>query len=71
VDLDPRSVTGLHKLIKVAKEIKASGRTPRKTDRSLLWWFGYHAVKAMWQLAGLVGLAWIAKKLGLTNVEIP
>ena len=64
-EIDARSVTGLHRLVKVVKEAKAQGRPPRRNDRSLAWWFGYHAVKALTQIAGLVGLAWIAKKLGL------
>ena len=39
----------------------------RRKDTKPRWWpFAFHAFKAVVQLLGIVALAWIAKKLGLT-----
>jgi hypothetical protein len=39
----------------------------RKRDTKPRWWpFAFHAWKSLVQLLGIVALAWIAKKCGLT-----
>lgn len=73
VDLDGRTVTGLHRLVRLHKKIKAEGREPRKGDRSLLWWVGYHLAKAAAQLLlalGVLAVAAWAKHCGVKLPEI-
>lgn len=59
-EADERTVTGAHRIVTRTGYGKRPGDKPR-------WWpFAFHAYKALVQLAGLIGLAWLAKKLGLT-----
>ena len=60
-DLDDRTPTAAWHI--VSRERYGN----RKQDRKPRWWpFAFHAFKAVVQLLGIVALAWIAKKLGLT-----
>ena len=60
-DVDPHTATGAYRIVAQKGYGK---RDPHDKPR---WWpFAFHAYKALVQLAGVVGLAWLAKKLGLT-----
>lgn len=63
VDVDPRTTTGTYRI--VAR--KGYGSRP-KHDKP--WWFPFvfHAYRSIIQLLGLVGLAWLMRKLGLAVV---
>jgi hypothetical protein len=67
-DIDPRTTTGLYRLTKVARARKKEGKSLRTEDKSLMWWFGYHAIKALWPPAAFIAAYWVAKKLG---VQVP
>lgn len=61
-DVDVERPTGAY-LIVSRKKYGA-----RPTDKPRWWPFAFHAYKALVQLAGLLGLAWLAKRLNLTVV---
>jgi hypothetical protein len=60
-DLDEKTETSAFRIV----TRQGYGNRP-KHDKPRWWPFAFHAYKALVQLAGLVGLAWLAKKLGLT-----
>lgn len=70
-DIDGATLTGLHKLVRLHKEIKRSGRPPRKGDKSLAWWLGYHAAKAAVQLLLALALLAVAAWAKHCGVKLP
>jgi hypothetical protein len=60
-DLDETTPTSAYRI--VAR--KGYGNRA-KQDKPRWWPFAFHAYKAIIQLLGVVGLAWLAKKLNLT-----
>ena len=60
LDVDPASVTGSYRVV------SRSGHGNRAADKPRWWPFAIIAYKALVQLCGVLGLAWLARKLGLT-----
>jgi hypothetical protein len=48
------------------------GYGARRKDTRPRWWpFAFHAFKAVVQLLGIIALAWVAKRCGLTTAGMP
>jgi hypothetical protein len=60
-DLDETTPTAAYRIV------ARKGYGHRHQHDKPRWWpFAFHAWKALIQLGGMVGLYWVAKKLGLT-----